>query len=150
MWNTPSVVSNIALVVSATILLVGCGAHKQEQKPIRSKVMRLLGWPLCSTDGGKTWKVLQLSNMIDPNSLLKTMHVDNFCISIGETNQPTFPSWADGSVYDPEIHPSNLVRVHPNSTLEIARAIEVVETSGERKEEIVLVLCYLEDRSLET
>lgn len=131
------------LANAVTVLTVGCviSVLAQTETPLPSTVVRLNGHARCKTDGGATWRMIKVGELIKPGSVIETALRSDMDLLLGEEIKPARGSAAKADLYNPEIYPGNVVRLADDSALRIDKLTrKPAEGSKEPVEEIMLEL----------
>ena len=123
-----------------SILVLGLGltlpALAQSESPLSSTVMRLKGHARCSTDDGKTWRMLKVGDVVTPGTTVQTAQKADMDLLLGEEARPP----AGAAVYDPEAHGVNLVSLDRDTLLRLDKLVKKQSAGKESGSEILLDL----------
>jgi len=116
--NSNSKLLSIFCCALTALLVSACSTVHEKQLATSSTVMRLLGGAVCSHDG-TNWNMLKVGDLIDADSYVRTSDHGELIISLGEQIKVARTSVLDGSIYDPTIHPANLLALFPDSIVKL-------------------------------
>ena len=84
-----------------------------------STVMRLIGHARYSHDYGKSWESLKIGDMLTSGFVIQTAADSSLFVSLGSEEKLPPTRSAVGGLYNPEIHPANLIRLDENAVLSL-------------------------------
>jgi len=116
--NSISKLLSIFYCALIALLISACSTVHEKQLATSSTVMRLVGGAACSHDG-TNWHTLKVGDLIDADSYVQTSDYGDMIISLGEQIKVARISVYNGSIYDPVIHPANLLALFPSSMVKL-------------------------------
>lgn len=102
---------------SIAVMAIGLAtqAFAQSETLVSSTIVRMKGHARCSTDGGKTWRMVKAGDTLASGSMIQTAFKSDLDIVLGGQARPS----VDGSFYNPETQPANLVSLSEDTLLRI-------------------------------